>query len=85
VPIRWIGSSASCCTTRTRGVTVSTYRDELTDYGWCELRTPFGFTIGLSQTEEVTPSTVVPTFGLHDGTSWRPDHTLDQNPGAAEP
>ena len=39
---------------------------ELTDYGWCELRTPFGFTIGLGQTEEVTPGTVVPTFGVHD-------------------
>jgi CreA protein len=39
---------------------------ELTDYGWCELSTPFGFTIGLGQTEEVTPGTVVPTFGVHD-------------------
>jgi len=39
---------------------------ELTDYGWCQLRTPFGFTIGLGQTEEVTPGTVVPTFGVHD-------------------
>jgi catechol 2,3-dioxygenase-like lactoylglutathione lyase family enzyme len=39
---------------------------ELSDYGWCELRTPFGFTIGLGQTEDVTPGTVVPTFGVHD-------------------
>jgi catechol 2,3-dioxygenase-like lactoylglutathione lyase family enzyme len=39
---------------------------ELADYGWCELSTPFGFTIGLGQTEEVTPGTVVPTFGGHD-------------------
>ena len=39
---------------------------ELPDYGWCELSTPFGFTIGLGQTEEVTPGTVVPTFGVHD-------------------
>jgi catechol 2,3-dioxygenase-like lactoylglutathione lyase family enzyme len=39
---------------------------ELADYGWCELRTPFDFTIGLGQTEEVTPGTVVPTFGVHD-------------------
>jgi catechol 2,3-dioxygenase-like lactoylglutathione lyase family enzyme len=39
---------------------------ELADYGWCELRTPFGFSIGLGQTEEVTPGTVVPTFGVHD-------------------
>ena len=39
---------------------------ELADYGWCELRTPFGFTIGLGQTEEVSPGTVVPTFGVHD-------------------
>jgi catechol 2,3-dioxygenase-like lactoylglutathione lyase family enzyme len=39
---------------------------ELADYGWCELSTPFGFTIGLGQTEEVTPGTVVPTFGVRD-------------------
>jgi catechol 2,3-dioxygenase-like lactoylglutathione lyase family enzyme len=39
---------------------------ELADYGWCELRTPFGFTIGLGQTEDVTPGTVVPTFGVLD-------------------
>jgi catechol 2,3-dioxygenase-like lactoylglutathione lyase family enzyme len=39
---------------------------ELPDYGWCELGTPFGFTIGLGQTEDVTPGTVVPTFGVHD-------------------
>jgi catechol 2,3-dioxygenase-like lactoylglutathione lyase family enzyme len=53
---------------------LSWYRDvlgfevsyELPDYGWCELSTPFGFTIGLGQTEAVTPGTVVPTFGVHD-------------------
>lgn len=39
---------------------------ELADYGWGELKTPFGFTIGLGQTEDVTPGTVVPTFGVHD-------------------
>jgi catechol 2,3-dioxygenase-like lactoylglutathione lyase family enzyme len=39
---------------------------ELPDYGWCELSTPFAFTIGLGQTEDVTPGTVVPTFGVHD-------------------
>ncbi len=39
---------------------------ELADYGWCELRTPFGFTIGLGQSEEVSPGNVVPTFGVHD-------------------
>jgi catechol 2,3-dioxygenase-like lactoylglutathione lyase family enzyme len=39
---------------------------ELADYGWCELRTPFGFTVGIGQSEEVTPGTIVPTFGVHD-------------------
>jgi catechol 2,3-dioxygenase-like lactoylglutathione lyase family enzyme len=27
---------------------------ELVDYGWGELETPFGFTIGLGQSEDVT-------------------------------
>src|SRR4029079_793303 len=50
---------------------------ELPDYGWCELSTPFGFTIGLGPTQEATPRTIVtteettpgtvdPTFGVHD-------------------
>ena len=39
---------------------------ELRDYGWYELSTPFGFTIGLGQTETVTPGSVTPTFGVHD-------------------
>lgn len=39
---------------------------ELADYGWCELSTPFGFTIGLGQSEDVTPGSVTPTFGVHD-------------------
>jgi catechol 2,3-dioxygenase-like lactoylglutathione lyase family enzyme len=39
---------------------------ELAEYGWCELRTPFAFTVGLGQTETVTPGNVTPTFGVHD-------------------
>src|ERR1051325_7543693 len=39
---------------------------ELKEYGWCELNTPFGFHIGLGQTETVTPGNVTPTFGVHD-------------------
>jgi catechol 2,3-dioxygenase-like lactoylglutathione lyase family enzyme len=39
---------------------------EMTDYGWCELTTPFGFTIGLGQSEQVSPGAIVPTFGVHD-------------------
>ncbi len=39
---------------------------ELKEYGWCELRTPFGFRIGLGQSETVTPGTLVPTFGVTD-------------------
>jgi len=39
---------------------------ELKEYGWCELRTPFGFTVGLGQTETVTPGNVTPTFGVKD-------------------
>ena len=39
---------------------------ELKEYGWCELKTPFGFNIGLGQTETVTPGSVTPTFGVRD-------------------
>jgi catechol 2,3-dioxygenase-like lactoylglutathione lyase family enzyme len=39
---------------------------ELKEYGWCELRTPFGLNIGLGQTETVTPGNVTPTFGVKD-------------------
>jgi catechol 2,3-dioxygenase-like lactoylglutathione lyase family enzyme len=39
---------------------------ELKEYGWCELKTPFGFNIGLGQTETVTPGSVTPTFGVVD-------------------
>lgn len=39
---------------------------ELGDYGWCELSTPFGFTVGLGQSEQVTPGSIVPTLGVHD-------------------
>jgi catechol 2,3-dioxygenase-like lactoylglutathione lyase family enzyme len=39
---------------------------ELEEYGWCELKTPFGFNIGLGQTETVTPGSVTPTFGVID-------------------
>jgi catechol 2,3-dioxygenase-like lactoylglutathione lyase family enzyme len=39
---------------------------ELKEYGWAELTTPFGFNIGLGQTESVTPGNVTPTFGVHD-------------------
>jgi catechol 2,3-dioxygenase-like lactoylglutathione lyase family enzyme len=39
---------------------------ELKDYGWCELKTPFGFNVGLGQSETVTPGNVIPTFGVHD-------------------
>jgi catechol 2,3-dioxygenase-like lactoylglutathione lyase family enzyme len=39
---------------------------ELKDYGWCELSTPFGFNVGLGQTEAVTPGNVTPTFGVVD-------------------
>jgi predicted enzyme related to lactoylglutathione lyase len=39
---------------------------ELSDYGWCELQTPFGFTVGLGQSEKVTPGSVVPTLGVKD-------------------
>jgi catechol 2,3-dioxygenase-like lactoylglutathione lyase family enzyme len=39
---------------------------ELADYAWCELDTPFGLTIGIGQSEEVTPGSVVATFGVRD-------------------
>ena len=39
---------------------------ELKEYGWCELKTPFGFNIGLGQTETVAPGSVTPTFGVTD-------------------
>jgi catechol 2,3-dioxygenase-like lactoylglutathione lyase family enzyme len=39
---------------------------ELKEYGWCELKTPYDFTIGLGQNETVTPGSVTPTFGVHD-------------------
>ena len=53
---------------------VAWYRDvlgfelvyELKEYGWCELKTPFGFHIGIGQSETVTPGTLVPTFGVTD-------------------
>jgi lactoylglutathione lyase len=39
---------------------------ELPDYGWCELKTPFGFSIGLGQTETVAQGNITPTFGVYD-------------------
>ena len=39
---------------------------ELKEYGWGELKTPFGFHIGIGQTETVTPGNVTPTFGVRD-------------------
>ena len=40
---------------------------EIKEYGWCALKTPSGFSIGLGQTETVvTPGNVTPTFGVHD-------------------
>jgi catechol 2,3-dioxygenase-like lactoylglutathione lyase family enzyme len=53
---------------------VAWYRDvlgfpvvyELEEYGWGELKTPFGFNIGIGQTETVTPGSVTPTFGVAD-------------------
>ena len=39
----------------------------LDQYGWGEVRTPWGgVTIGLSQTEELTHGGTVPTFGVKD-------------------
>src|ERR1700712_2310961 len=53
---------------------VAWYRDvlgfpvvyELEEYGWGELKTPFGFNIGIGQTETVTPGSVPPTSGVAD-------------------
>ena len=53
---------------------LSWYRDilgfsvdyELKEYGWCELRTPFGFSIGLGQSETVAHGNITPTFGVRD-------------------
>ena len=39
---------------------------ELADYGWSELRTPFGFHIGLGQNETVEQGNITPTFGVRD-------------------
>jgi len=39
---------------------------KLDEYGWGELSTPFGFNVGLGQTESVTPGNVTPTFGVRD-------------------
>lgn len=39
---------------------------ELKEYGWCELKTPFGFNIGLGQGETVQQGNVTPTFGVRD-------------------
>ena len=39
---------------------------ELPDYGWCELKTPFGFTIGLGQNETVAQGNITPTSGVRD-------------------
>ena len=53
---------------------VAWYRDvlgfeldyELKEYGWCELKTPFGFSIGLGQSETVAQGNITPTFGVCD-------------------
>jgi CreA protein len=39
---------------------------ELKEYGWCELKTPFGFSIGLGQNETVAQGNITPTFGVRD-------------------
>ena len=39
---------------------------ELPEYGWCELGTPFGFHIGLGQSETVAQGNITPTFGVRD-------------------
>jgi CreA protein len=41
---------------------------KLDEYGWGEVKTPFGedVTIGIGQTEEVKPGSTVPTFGVKD-------------------
>jgi catechol 2,3-dioxygenase-like lactoylglutathione lyase family enzyme len=37
---------------------------ELKEYGWCELKTPYGFNIGLGQNETVKQGNITPTFGV---------------------
>jgi catechol 2,3-dioxygenase-like lactoylglutathione lyase family enzyme len=39
---------------------------ELKEYGWCELKTPFGLNIGLGQSETVAQGNITPTFGVRD-------------------
>jgi catechol 2,3-dioxygenase-like lactoylglutathione lyase family enzyme len=39
---------------------------ELEEYGWCELKTPFAFNIGLGQSETVEQGNITPTFGVRD-------------------
>lgn len=39
---------------------------ELKEYGWCELKTPFAFNIGLGQSETVERGNITPTFGVRD-------------------
>jgi catechol 2,3-dioxygenase-like lactoylglutathione lyase family enzyme len=39
---------------------------ELKEYGWCELKTPFAFNIGLGQSETVKQGNITPTFGVRD-------------------
>jgi catechol 2,3-dioxygenase-like lactoylglutathione lyase family enzyme len=39
---------------------------ELRDYAWCELKTPFGPTVGLGQTETVAEGNITPTLGVVD-------------------
>ena len=39
---------------------------ELEDYRWGELRTPFGFNIGIGQAETVAQGNITPTFGVRD-------------------
>lgn len=56
------------------GRSLAWYRDvlgfeleyELQEYGWCELKTPFGFNIGLGQSETVVQGNITPTFGVRD-------------------
>ena len=39
---------------------------ELKEYGWCELKTPFSFNVGLGQNETVQQGNITPTFGVRD-------------------
>src|SRR5919112_1934088 len=56
------------------GRSLAWYRDvlgfeleyELEQYGWCELKTPFTFNIGLGQSETVKQGNITPTFGVRD-------------------